>query len=86
MHAWGKNEKGQLCTNPSGNIGNPIKLKLGDNIEIFACFGDHTILRNTANEQLTINNLDEKEKLKWEPLTQNKVWALSGHKNTVVYC
>lgn len=28
VHGWGKNEKGQLCCNPSGGVNNPIKLKL----------------------------------------------------------
>lgn len=28
IHYWGKNDKGQLCVNPSAHITNPIKLKL----------------------------------------------------------
>ncbi len=28
IYYWGKNDKGQLCTNPSANVNNPAKLKL----------------------------------------------------------
>lgn len=28
VYGWGKNDKGQLCSNPSANVNNPIKLKI----------------------------------------------------------
>lgn len=32
VYSWGKNDRGQLCSNPSANISNPIKLKLPENV------------------------------------------------------
>lgn len=46
VHCWGKNDKGQLCTNPSAHVTNPIKIKIPENTEVFECFGDHTVLLN----------------------------------------
>lgn len=31
VHCWGRNEKGQLCMNPSGVVNNLVKLKLPEN-------------------------------------------------------
>jgi hypothetical protein len=86
VHSWGKNDKGQLCVNPSASVATPVKLKLPEHTELFACFGDQTFLRNTKTQQITMNTLDEHNKLKWEPLTSNKVWALAGSKQTFISC
>jgi alpha-tubulin suppressor-like RCC1 family protein len=86
VYSWGKNDKGQLCLNPSASVTVPIKLKLPEHTEIFACLSDHTLLKNTKTQQITINTLDEHNKLKWEPLTNNKVWVLAASKSTLVYC
>jgi hypothetical protein len=31
VYMWGKNDKGQLCRNPSGIVSNAVKLKLSEN-------------------------------------------------------
>lgn len=86
VHCWGKNDKGQLCTNPSANVTNIIKLKIPENTELFACFGDSTVLLNKKSNELTVNSLDENGKLQWQHLTNNKVWALAGYKQWMVLC
>lgn len=65
VHGWGKNDKGQLCMNPSANINNPVRLKLPEHTELLSCFGDQTILRNNKSGEITINALDEQGKLHW---------------------
>ena len=29
---------------------------------------------------------DEQGKLRWEKVTENKIWTLSGNKQTIIYC
>lgn len=49
IYGWGRNDKGQLCANPSANVTNPIKIKLPENCIIWKCLGDRTFIKNTKN-------------------------------------
>lgn len=85
VYAWGKNDKGQLCTNPSANINNPVKMKLAQNTELLSCFGDQTLLRNIKSGEVTVNSLDEQGKLHWQHVTSDKIWYAAGNKSSLIY-
>lgn len=86
IYCWGKNDKGQLCANPSPVVNNAVKVKLPEDTELFGCFGDQTLLFNHKTNELTMNLVDEQGKLKWEHITFNKVWTVAGNKNILFFC
>lgn len=75
IFGWGRNDKGQLGTNPSANVTNPIKIKLPDNCVIEKCLGDRTLIRNIQTEELFLNKSEAN--LQWESISQSKLWDIS---------
>ena len=80
IHGWGRNDKSQLCTNPSPNITNPVKIKLPENCIIWKCLGDKTIIRNTETEELLVTN-HSGNKLEWNILSKSRIWGIDIYRN-----
>ena len=85
IYAWGRNDKGQLCANPSANVTNAMKIKLPENCVIWKCLGDKTLIKNIKTHELLITNHDA-NKLIWDVVSKSKVWAIDNCKNEKIIC
>lgn len=86
LHGWGGNSEGQLGTNPSKDLPNPIKIKLPLQCELYSCSGNSTFIRNKKNSQVSYNHINsETNKIEWIELTTKKIWTIATFKEKIIF-